>query len=369
MKRLLLLLLSIMATASAMAQKGSTSTVSVTQKTLKQRSDMLDIDLVIESKNKAIKSGEWVTIIPILVRDEYRQELAPVLFYQRGRGQLLKRSKELSGYSDAQIAKSYAERVVKKKQGNMVNYNISLPAWGWMPGAHMEFTEIINTWAGKQVSKRIVVLDAIKQQELKSSSQDSTFLKMDTLYNQKDIYAETLEDVEQSAEFEIEKEQVQIDFRVGSSTIDLNYMSNLEQTVIIHKSINAVLRNPNAEIKRITLTGYASPDGGEVINEELANKRVLALKKDLQSTLDIDSSIVIVEWVGEDWQGLKKLVSYSQMPQAALVIDIIDNFPNVDQRKVMLREIDGGEVYDYMLTALFPMLRRVEYTIEYTNNN
>lgn len=379
MKQTLLFLSALLLTTHiAAAQVGSTANTRVTQKTLQPDAENLDIELNIESLAGTIKSGQWVTIVPVLVRDNYRQPLPAVLFYRHERGALLKRSGKLSPKA-ASGFKPYAEQVVKRNKNSSVTYRTSLPSLGWTPNPHIEIEQTIKTWTGKVVSRQTFPLlsenQAIHPNQpyalVGGAASSANNLGHSSTFDQNDALISKEGDQSSSkaptiGQNRAESGSAQIDFRIGSSVIDLQYMNNLEQIVELRKSINKVLQDKSATINRITLLGYSSPEGSEQINDELAYKRVDALKRYIQNAYGFGRDIIDIEWVGEDWDELKKLVGYSNMPKAGLVIDIIDNFPNIESRKSMLRLIDGGSVYEYLRTAFFPLLRRVEYRIDYT---
>lgn len=80
-----------------------------------------------------------------------------------------------------------------------------------------------------------------------------------------------------------------VTFRQGKSNIDALQMPNIE------KLANALKQNSNA---KVTISGYASPEGNAEFNQKLSLKRAEAVKKVLVDQYNIDASRIKTEGKG-----------------------------------------------------------------------
>ncbi len=157
-----------------------------------------------------------------------------------------------------------------------------------------------------------------------------------------------------------------LDFAAGRSDIAPNIKNNAAELQKLNALIESVSSNPDATITGIVITGYASPDGNYATNMTLSERRAQALRNHIGATYGLPQNLFSVYGVGEDWVGLEKLVEQSDFSQKEQILSIIGNVGLFDGRERQLMALDGGAIYSRMKTELFPELRRVEYTLEYT---
>jgi len=55
--------------------------------------------------------------------------------------------------------------------------------------------------------------------------------------------------------------EIDIDFQVGKCNVDTAYSDNARQLANLEKTIQYVNSHPNVRIERLTISGYASPEG------------------------------------------------------------------------------------------------------------
>ncbi len=88
-----------------------------------------------------------------------------------------------------------------------------------------------------------------------------------------------------------------------------------------------------------------------------------ALRNYIGSTYGLPHNLFSVYGAGEDWSGLETLLEQSYLPYREQALSIIRNVGVFDGRERHLMELAGGTPYRSMM---FPQLRRVEYTFDYT---
>lgn len=121
------------------------------------------------------------------------------------------------------------------------------------------------------------------------------------------------------------------------------------------QNVDRNLENDRAS-QRISVSGYASPDGPERFNDKLSQARsqsgkdaVMKLLKD--SGLDVDAAAY-----GEDWEGLKELVQASDIEDKSLILQVLGMYDSAAQRESELKNM--ATVFDELKSDVLPKLRR-----------
>ena len=133
----------------------------------------------------------------------------------------------------------------------------------------------------------------------------------------------------------------------------------------IRVTLDSITSNPDYEITGIYLTGYASPEGSYAQNEVLSRDRTRALRNYLLRRYSFPENLYHVDWRGEDWIGLKRLILLYGMPNEEQVLSIMENYSVFEGREKRLMDLNNGKPYRYMMKHFFPELRRVDYKITY----
>lgn len=144
-------------------------------------------------------------------------------------------------------------------------------------------------------------------------------------------------------------------FRVSRSEIDPDYSSNGESLQHILEAIAAVGKDDRASLEKISIAGYASPEGSREQNAKLSRLRAEALKEYIRREGALPAGVFEITAGGEDWNGLRELVSESDMPYRAEVLAILDTEPEAG-REARLKALAGGRPYRGMLDLLYPRL-------------
>ena len=139
-------------------------------------------------------------------------------------------------------------------------------------------------------------------------------------------------------------------FRVGSSSLSIDYQDNERYLDLIVDVINKINNSNDSRIIGISIIGHSSPEGNYHFNMELAEKRAKALR-----------NISLFEIIngGIDWPKLHNLVSESDMVDKESVLKIIES--SVVQEKQfnssLFMDLENEISYRYMQKNLFPQLR------------
>ena len=182
-----------------------------------------------------------------------------------------------------------------------------------------------------------------------------------------------------------------LDFPVNETVIYPRYRRNPEELQRLSKTIENALFDKSFKVLRVVLHGYASPESPYSNNTRLAKGRTQALKSYVCRKFGISESIVETHYTPEDWDNLRTFIEtrgesrrvkgniwYERegiietpvMPQ--YVLDCRDELLRVigldmepDEKEAVLKKVDGGRPYNWLLQHVYPGLRHTDYIIEY----
>ena len=138
------------------------------------------------------------------------------------------------------------------------------------------------------------------------------------------------------------------------------------------KDFQDALDEINANSRK-TLTGteivaYASPDGGEALNDRLSDKRAGTAEKAWDKVVKGHEAVdPLVKSVGEDWEGFKELVSESNIQDKDLILRVLSMYSDPAVRESEIKNM--SEIYTELKTGVLPELRRARFiaNVEYQN--
>lgn len=112
-------------------------------------------------------------------------------------------------------------------------------------------------------------------------------------------------------------------------------------------------------IKEVNIKSYASPDGTLEFNTELAAQREKNTKGYVEQQLKKNKieefGEITAQFTPEDWEGLQKLISESDLPDKKLIIDALAMYKDPEQREKELQNFI--HVYEQLPDVILPKLR------------
>lgn len=160
------------------------------------------------------------------------------------------------------------------------------------------------------------------------------------------------------AHFSLSAESFNLAFRVGKSSVDTSFSSNMRAYARVKDALQSQLSGV------ITLTAYSSPDGKYSRNRQLARLRADSVVDFLSSNAGIDPSSVVIKYVDEDWEGVKSYLKRSIKEWKQDALDILNS--SSGDKKALLQDLWVGEAWDDLLKHCFPALRRVSVEFKTT---
>lgn len=147
-------------------------------------------------------------------------------------------------------------------------------------------------------------------------------------------------------------------YPVNQTQLFEDYMDNAESFYRIRKYLEK-----SSRIDSITIYSYASPEGSYAGNKRLAAERGKAAKQFLLGLFpqerQLPESLVKLDPTAENWAGLRDKVQYeytlSDKDQVLAILDRTDI--SDERRKVLLKRLNGGKSWRYMVKEIMPRLR------------
>ena len=182
-----------------------------------------------------------------------------------------------------------------------------------------------------------------------------------------------------------------LDFPVNETVIYPRYRRNPEELQRLNKTIENALFDKSFKVQRVVLHGYASPESPYSNNTRLAKGRTQSLKSYVCRKFGINESVIETHYTPEDWNNLRTfietrgesrrvkgniwyeregIVETPVMPQYVIdsrqeLLDVIDLDMDPDEKEAVLKKVNGGRPYNWLLQHVYPGLRHTDYIIEY----
>lgn len=155
-----------------------------------------------------------------------------------------------------------------------------------------------------------------------------------------------------------------VDFVVNRTEIRPDYRGNRKEIAKIIASIDKVKNDPDAVITRITIKGFASPEGSYQNNIRLAMGRTASLKEYVREHYNFNPEIMSTDYEPEDWEGLYAFLDTCGLTHRDELVQIARSALEPDARDAEMRRRYPAE-YKYILEHVYPGLRHSDYTVRY----
>lgn len=336
------------------AHKGQ---VRIVADSLSLQGDSLHVELDIELSGQVVPSNNSLILTPVVRLGSQTRELPEVIVNGAMRDRMYRRSAAMSSAQYRFIAPPYAVVRTGKGVQTSIPYRITVRYEPWMETASLKLKEEIFGCAGDNL---LVTVETLARFQ---------FVKEEPVPAPPPPPAEATPapaEVPEPPKI-LQKEGVAyLDFPVGQWRVLRNYRHNAAELDRIDATFDSITRDEHGVIRAICITGYASIEGTYALNEKLSENRAEAFRDYLSERFGYKPGLYRLDWKGEDWEGLVRLIENSQMPGKGQALRIIDEVDVFQRREAKLMQLDGGVPYRYMKEHFFPKLRRVGYKILYT---
>lgn len=160
-----------------------------------------------------------------------------------------------------------------------------------------------------------------------------------------------------------------ITFVVDRWEMKPDYMNNRRELRKITDTLDIMVADPTIEVERIKIHGWASPESPYDHNRMLATNRAKSLTEYVKNLYRLDASkFAPAEATPENWIGLRAAVEgmdLQTLPHKKEILAIIgDNTIEPDPKEWKIKRLYPAE-YRYLLTYVYPGLRRSDYEITF----
>lgn len=343
MKRIILtyslLIGSLFAALPLEAQQTLQSGAAVRSSDVYRQRDSVIVRMQIGLSDMEVGSNRSVVLIPLLEADGKRLELPAV--------EVMGRRRQL--YYERNGQQKYAAtpwHVIRhdRDSAQVVDYRTAVLYEGWMDRALLGMTEDLCGCGEVNPGNQIALQQA------------------DVAFRPRLAYVAPAVEVEKKRALTGES---YLDFVVNRTDINPGYRRNPEELARIHASIDTILHDRDFRITRITLRGFASPEGTYRSNARLAEGRTGALKSYISSRYNFLDTMFVTASVPENWEGLRRYVAGSTLADRDGILALIDSDREPDDKERAIRS-RYPEAYATLLAECYPGLRRTDYRIDYT---
>ena len=154
-----------------------------------------------------------------------------------------------------------------------------------------------------------------------------------------------------------EVQEADIRFLIQQSTLRKSELKS-DDVKNLQAAIKDADTTENKAINKIEVLGYASPDGGQDLNQKLADARQSKTQEYLQKELKkakVDASI-LSDVTAEDWEGFQKALEASNIQDKELVLRVLSMYTDPEEREAQIKNLSA--VFKAIAEDVLPALRR-----------
>ncbi len=346
-KNLLLVCTALLCISALQAQNAvTTNGVKISNIEMERSGNHLNVGMTLDMSDLHIRSNRSLQITPIVTNGNDMYQLPAVIVDGRRRSIMHKRR----GIDLVESSNTYIRRRNRTEQ--VTDYDIQIPYEAWMNNSELVLREEWTSCHDTALSEELIAIAAISQPQ-----SQSTQSKPATTTRVLPRMAYAIPAAASSAT-QSEQSSIDIHFAVNQSNINSGFMGNAMQINELKKA----LANSN-EIKGITITGYASPEGPYNFNKALAARRAEAVKKYLANNNLGGMANITVNSYPANWDEVKRLLSDSRIDNWQGIVAIIDDSSIGAAEKNNAIRSKYPVQYSFMLNTWYPKLRMTDISI------
>lgn len=342
MKKAVIIIAFLAASTPGFSQQAGCEKVSVTDLKVEKAGNELKISFSVTPTKNAIKSNDKITLSPYLYGGGDTVALEPL--EMAGRRWMCK---ERQAQRLARVKKEAAIKLFPAV--GQSRYEVSLAYRKYMDCLSLRLVETTEGCCAIDVTgSEMLVTNLV----LRSKPEEYTVSPVVS-------YITPVAGQESGAAF--------LGFEVGKHHLLPELGDNDRELAQMRRSVELVRNDNRIEIKKISLIGYASPEGRWDSNATLSQKRSQVVADYLRNSYKLPARLIAVSSVAEDWDGLAQLVAADPFlsTQKEVLLRIIGSNAAPDQKENRMMALQNGVPYAHMLATLYPRLRKTTFRIDY----
>lgn len=156
---------------------------------------------------------------------------------------------------------------------------------------------------------------------------------------------------------EVLTSESEIVFQINNASVRSNELSKQSM-----KDMKSFAKNTEKDttitLKGVEIVGYASPDGPEDNNENLAKNRQAAAEKALKGSV---KGTFTSNYMAEDWDGFRQLMESSSIQDKDAILNVLSQYSDPVVREAEIKKM--GVVYQEIADKILPQLRRSKIVV------
>lgn len=309
--------------------------------------DSVTVTFDIDTEQTKLKSNRKEVITPYIYNGKDTLYLDVVEVYGKGRFKRERQVNAIKGDRDWDLSEYQTFR-----HDGIYKYESKIPLKRWMKVANLGVRRMIVGCACE---------DELKDEDIAQAS----LFEEPQVQRRLPVYA--LADVERKWDFG--QDELEIIFKVSKTDIDSSVFNNEVTFGKILEAVDKIHQNPHFKVTKLHVAGYASPEGSPSFNSFLGINRAKALVNYIiehRPEYGLTEENFEIHNGEENWSELRRVLSESNMQDKDEVIRIIDNADlSGEAKKRVIKSMKGGEVWNEMLTSIYPHLRSARYLAVY----
>ncbi|MCJ7821104.1 MAG: hypothetical protein MUP53_07860, partial [Bacteroidales bacterium] len=163
-----------------------------------------------------------------------------------------------------------------------------------------------------------------------------------------------------------EQKVADILYLINRSDIRANELK-AEDIQMLKDYVTLVAENERMDLKGLTVSSYASPDGPLTLNEKLSGERGKNADKYVKKEFGkvpvlADQSLITSQTTAEDWDGFKALVQESNVQDKELILRVLSMYQDPVVREKEIKNMSAA--YEALADQILPMLRRSKFIVD-----
>ena len=162
-----------------------------------------------------------------------------------------------------------------------------------------------------------------------------------------------------------QKQEAQVKFLINQANLRKSELqtNSVKEFVAMLKKINR--EHEKLNLKDVEIQAYASPEGGLLLNDDLANRRQFSAEDYVNQQLFSEgmNANIIGGYTAEDWEGFEKLVQASNIQDKDVILRVLSMYEDPYEREQQIRNMSEG--FRELADGILPELRRSRMIINY----
>lgn len=345
MKRIMFIVALVIGFAGTIAAQSR-----ITNDKIERRGDFVVVTFDVATEDNSIPKNRKEVILPYLYNGKDTLYLDPLEVYGKNRFKRERQEYHIAGDRDWELGDNQIMR------GEVYQYAARTNLKRWMKPAQLGIKrQMVGCACEDDMEDEMLGQFAFQEPELPPRRIPTPVL------------------AEASRQWAMGDDELEIIFKVSKVEIDSSVFDNEVTFGKILAAVDKIHSNPNFRVDKIEVAGYASPEGTVSFNKWLGENRAKALINYIiehRPQYGLTPDNFVMRNGEENWAGLRRVLSGSDMKEKDEVIAVIDDTDLSEvQKKSRIKAMDGGKVWNSMLKDIYPHLRSARYLAVYYDSS